>query len=43
MVNPINIFVVRVKLCYLFMCDRIVCVARRIDVQPVCMVLGMLL
>ena len=43
MVNPLNTFVVRVKLSYLVMCQRIVCVAGRIDVQPVCMILGMLL
>lgn len=43
MVNPYNAFVVRVKLLYLFVCERIVCVTRRIDVQPVSMVLGMLL
>lgn len=42
MVNPINSFVVRVKLVYLFMCNWIVCVSERIDVQPVSMVLGIL-
>ena len=42
MVNPFNIFVVRVKLVYLFVCNRIVCVTERIDVQPVCMVMGIL-
>lgn len=43
MVDPYNAFVVRVKLLYLFVCERVVCCTGRIDVQPVCMVLGMLL
>lgn len=42
MAKPFNIFVVRVKLLHLFVCQRIVCVTGRIDVQPVSMVLGML-
>lgn len=42
MVNPFNIFVVRVKLIYLFVCERIVCVTEHVDVQPVCIVLGIL-
>ena len=42
MVNPLNTFVVRIKLSYLVMCQRIVCVTGRIDVQPVSMVMGIL-
>lgn len=43
MVNPYNTVVVRIELLYLFVCERIVCCTGRIDVQPVCMVMGMLL
>lgn len=42
MVNPINSFVVRVKLVHLLMCNRIVCVTEHVDIQPVSMVLGIL-
>lgn len=42
MVTTYNAFVVRIKLLYLLVCNRIVCVTERIDVQPVCIVLGIL-